>query len=317
MLPGETIGQIIETAGTCDVELKKHNRYDYSPITERADYDWPDGKRLAVYFGLNIEHFSFGEGLGHTPTNPGTQPDVRNFSWRDYGLRVGIWRVFDLFDSLGLPMCHLMNTSIYDYAPQIPAKIRDRGDEFVGHGVTNSEEQGAYSEAEEGKLIAAATGAFHDHEGDGPGGWMGPWISESAYTPDLLAENGYRYIMDWSADDQPFWMRTRSGRLLSIPYHIEINDSPAQLSRRQTADDFTQMVTAHFDEQMRQSQNQPLVFSLALHTFVVGQPYRLAGLRDILTHIVNHPDADRIWFTRPRDIFDHVSALPAGMVPGS
>ena len=317
MLPGETIGQIIETAGTCDVELKKHNRYDYSPITERADYDWPDGKRLAVYFGLNIEHFSFGEGLGHTPTNPGTQPDVRNFSWRDYGLRVGIWRVFDLFDSLGLPMCHLMNTSIYDYAPQIPAKIRDRGDEFVGHGVTNSEEQGAYSEAEESKLIAAATGAFRDHEGNGPGGWMGPWISESAYTPDLLAENGYRYIMDWSADDQPFWMRTRSGRLLSIPYHIEINDSPAQLSRRHTADDFTQMVIAHFDEQMRQSQNQPLVFSLALHTFVVGQPYRLAGLRDILTQSVNHPDADRIWFTRPRDIFDHVSALPAGMVPGS
>ena len=80
------------------MELKKHGRYDYSPITERPDYDWPDGKRVAVYFGLNIEHFSFGEGLGHTPTNPGTQPDVRNYAWRDYGLRVGIWRVFDLFD---------------------------------------------------------------------------------------------------------------------------------------------------------------------------------------------------------------------------
>ena len=214
-------------------------------------------------------------------------------------------------------MCHLMNTSIYDYAPQIPAKIRERGDEFVGHGVTNSEEQGAYSETEEGALIARATEAFRDHEGDGPGGWMGPWISESAHTPDLLAENGYRYIMDWSADDQPFWMRTRAGKLLSIPYHIEINDSPAQLSRRHTADDFTRMVTAHFDEQMRQCDNQPLVFSLALHTFVVGQPYRLAGLRDILTHMVNHPDAGKIWFTRPRDIFGHVSSLPAGTVPGS
>ena len=76
------------------MELKKHNRYDYSPIIERPDYDWPDGKRLAVHFALNIEHFSFGEGLGHTPTNPGTQPDVRNYAWRDYGLRVGIWRVF-------------------------------------------------------------------------------------------------------------------------------------------------------------------------------------------------------------------------------
>ena len=82
------------------MELKKHNRYDYSPITERPDYDWPDGKRLAVYFAMNIEHFSFGEGLGHTPTNPGTQPDVRNYAWRDYGLRVGIWRVFDLFDQM-------------------------------------------------------------------------------------------------------------------------------------------------------------------------------------------------------------------------
>ncbi len=92
MLPGETIGQIIETAGTCDVELKKHNRYDYSPITERADYEWPDGKRLAVYFGLNIEHFSFGEGLGHTPTNPGTQPDVRSGVQPAHVLRHPRWR---------------------------------------------------------------------------------------------------------------------------------------------------------------------------------------------------------------------------------
>ena len=299
------------------LDIRKHNRYDYSPIIGRKDYDWPGGKRLAVYFGLNIEHFSFGEGLGHTPTNPGTQPDVRNYSWRDYGLRVGIWRIFELFEEFGLPMCHLMNTAIYDYAPQIPEKIRARGDEFVGHGRTNSEEQGAYSEAEEAALIAEATQAFRAHEQEGPGGWMGPWISESLHTPDLLKENGYKYIMDWSADDQPFWMKTRAGPILSIPYHIEINDSPAQLSRRHTADDFTRMVTVHFDEQMRQSAKQPLVFSLALHTFVVGQPYRLAGLRDILSHIVNHPDADRIWFTRPRDIHAHVSALPAGVVPGS
>lgn len=296
--------------------MKKHGRYDYSPIVERADYDWPDGKRLAVYFALNIEHFSFGEGLGHTPTNPGVQPDVRNYSWRDYGLRVGIWRVFDLFEEVGLPLCHLMNTSIYDYAPQIPARIRARGDEFIGHGRTNSEQQGDYDEAGEKALIEQATAAFRKHEGEGPGGWMGPWISESAHTPDLLREAGYRFIMDWSCDDQPVWMRTRAGRLLMIPYHIEINDSPAQLSRRHTADDFTRMVTAHFDEQLRQSARQPLVFSLALHTFVVGQPYRLAGLRDILHHMVNHADAGRIWFTRPRAIFDHVSALPPGTVPG-
>ena len=299
------------------MELKKHNRYEYSPIIDRPDYDWPGGKRLAVYFALNIEHFSFGEGLGHTPTNPGTQPDVRNYAWRDYGLRVGIWRIFDLFEQFNLPMCHLMNTSIYDHAAQIPEKIRERGDELVGHGRTNSEEQGGYSETEEKALIAEATGRFRVNEGETPGGWMGPWISESQRTPDLLRENGYRYIMDWSADDQPFWLKTRAGPIMSIPYHIEINDSPAQLSRRHTAQDFTQMVTSHFDEQVRQCAKQPLIFSLAMHTFVVGQPYRLAGLRDILTHITNHAEADKIWYCRPRDIFEHASGLPAGTVPGS
>ena len=297
------------------MEIRRHDRYDYSPIVDRPDYSWPDGRRLAVYFGLNIEHFSFGEGLGHTPTAPGAHPDVRNYAWRDYGLRVGIWRIFDLFDELGLPLCHLMNTAIYDYAPQIPARVRERGDEFIGHGRTNSEAQGGCSEDEERKLIGDATAAFRAHEGEGPGGWMGPWISESAVTPDLLKEAGYSYIMDWSADDQPFWMRTRAGRLLAIPYHIELNDAPAQLTRRHTADDFTRMITAHFDELVRQSADQPLIFSLALHTFVVGQPFRLAGLRDALRHMVDHPEADRIWFTRPRDIFSHVSALPEGTVP--
>jgi peptidoglycan/xylan/chitin deacetylase (PgdA/CDA1 family) len=299
------------------LDIKEHKRYDYSPIVERPQYDWPDGKRLAVYFALNIEHFSFGEGLGHTPTNPGTQPDVRNYSWRDYGLRVGIWRIFDLFDELGLPACHLMNSAIYDYAPQVPQMIRHRGDEFIGHGHTNSEEQGALPEDKEFELISKVTKVFQKNEGSGPGGWMGPWISESLHTPDLLKEAGYSFLMDWSADDQPFWMITKGGPLLSIPYHIEINDSPAQLTRRHTADDFTRMVTAHFDEQLRQSEKQPLVFSLALHTFVVGQPYRLAGLRDILSHITNHVDVDRVWFTRPGEIYRHINTLPKGTVPGS
>jgi hypothetical protein len=298
------------------VEIRRHGRFDYSPIPERPDYDWPEGARLAFYVALNIEHFSFGEGLGHSPTAPGTQPDVRNFAWREYGLRVGIWRIFDLLDELELPACHLMNTAVYGHAPQIPARIRARNDEFVGHGHTNSEQQGDLSEDDERTLIRAVTDAFKTHEGAGPGGWMGPWISEGHTTPDLLKEAGYRFIMDWPCDDQPIWMQTRAGRLLSIPYHIEINDSPAQLTRRHTAADFTAMAISHFDEQMRQSKKQPLVFSLSLHTFVVGQPYRLAGLCDILTHIVNHPERERIWFSRPGEIFDHISALPPGTVPG-
>ena len=298
------------------MEIRQHGRYEYSPICNRPGYEWPDGKKLAFYIALNIEHFSFGEGLGHTPTNLGSQPDVRNFAWRDYGLRVGIWRIFDLLDEFALPACHLMNSSIYDYAHEIPERIRQRGDEFVGHGRTNSEQQGDYCEDDERALIEEVVSAFKKHEGRGPDGWMGPWISESGVTPDLIKEAGCRYIMDWPCDDQPIWMKTRSGPILSIPYHIEINDSPAQLTRRHTASEFSEMTIEHFEELLLQAQSQPLVFSLALHTFVVGQPYRLAGLRNILNHILKHPDADNIWYTRPREIVNHIESLPRGIIPG-
>src|SRR6202161_2656269 len=110
-------------------KLKNHNRYAYSPITERQDFTWPDGKRLAFYVALNVEHFSFGEGLGHTPTALGPPPDQRNYAWRYYGVRVGIWRFFDLMEELGLPLCHLLNSSVCQSHPQIVERIKKRGDD--------------------------------------------------------------------------------------------------------------------------------------------------------------------------------------------
>ncbi len=298
------------------MKIRHHGRYDYSPINQRADYDWPGGKRLAVYIALNIEHFSFGEGLGLTPTALGIQPDVRNYAWRDYGLRVGIWRLFDLFDELGLPASHLVNSAVYDHAPQIMERIRQRGDEIIGHGRTNSETQTGLTEDDERRLIAEATETITRHEGRPPSGWLGPWIAESLVTLDLLKEAGYRYVLDWPCDDQPIWMETRAGPLLSMPYPLEINDSPAMLSRRHTAADFFEMAIDQFEEMLTLSEAEPLVCGISLHTFVVGQPYRLRMLRRLLRHIVEHPQAERIWFTRPADIADHIEALPPGTVPG-
>ena len=164
-------------------------------------------------------------------------------------------------------------------------------------------------------LIREATETIAQHEGRPPAGWMGPWISETPTTPDLLKEAGYTYLMDWPCDDQPFWMRTRSGPILHVPYPVEINDSPAHLNRRHTAADFRQMLTDQFDQMVELSRQQPLVMGLALHTFVVGQPFRLRQLRKALAHIVNHPRADSVWFTRPGEIAAHVLSLPDGIVP--
>lgn len=298
------------------MKLPYHGRFDFSAINARAPYDWPQGKRLAVYIGLNIEHFSYGPGLGHAISNELPQPDPRTFSWRDYGNRVGVWRIFDLLDELGLPACHLVNTAVFHYCPQVLAPIRARGDEIIGHGRTNAERQGQMWADDEERLIRYVRDEILAHAGQDVRGWMGPWMSQSHITPDLLQEAGYTFLMDWPCDDQPIWMRTRAGRLLSVPYPLEINDSPALVVRRHTAVDFEEMIVDQFEEMLDQSERHPLVCGIALHTMVVGQPFRLRSLRRALRRIVEHPRRDKVWFTRPGAIYDHCVSLPAGVIPG-
>ena len=283
--------------------LPSHNRYKYQAINQRADFCWPHNKRLAVYIALNLEHFAFGEGLGGELAPGGPSPDVLNFAWRDYGNRVGVWRLLEIFETLQLPVSLLVNSSIYDYCPEVVAAFVRRGDEVVAHGRSNAERQGTLSEAQESALIEATTTALERHEGSKPAGWLGPWISESHATPDLLAQHGYRYLLDWCHDDQPVWFETRQGRILSVPYPQELNDVPAIMIRRTSAEAFADMIVDNFDEMLEQSENQPLVMGLALHTYVVGQPFRLRHLKRALAHISQtHP---RVWLTTSGAIAEH------------
>ncbi|WP_422367200.1 polysaccharide deacetylase family protein [Pelagibius sp.] len=286
------------------MKLPTHGRYGYSAITERAVYDWPNGTRLAVYIGLNLEHFAFGEGLGAKLAPAGPEPDVLNFAWRDYGNRVGVWRMLDMFDTLGLPAGVLVNAAIYDHCPQVVAAFRERGDEIIAHGRSNSERQGDFDEADERNLIAEVTAALAVAEGKAPAGWLGPWISESRTTPDLLQEAGYRYLLDWCCDDQPIWLETRSGRILALPYPQEVNDIPAIPLHRMSPADFTDLIVDNFEEMLQQAEAQPLVMGIALHPYLVGQPYRLRHLRRALQHIA--AEREQVWLTTPGAIADHV-----------
>jgi peptidoglycan/xylan/chitin deacetylase (PgdA/CDA1 family) len=212
-------------------------------------------------------------------------------------------------------MCHLLNASVCEEMPQIPARIRQRGDEVIGHGYTNSERQSDMDAETEAKMIAHATATLEKACGQRPYGWMGPWISETAITPDLLQEAGYTFLMDWPADDQPFWMTTRKGRLLSVPYPIEINDTPTMLSRAQPATDFSRMILDQFEEMLRLSQNQSLVFGVSLHTFCTGQPFRLLQVRQALQALLQHPRFKDVWVTTPGEIARYAAGLPAACVP--
>jgi allantoinase len=284
-------------------KLPCHNRYDYVPITRRPDYNWPNGSRLAVYIGLNLEHFAFGEGLGAEIAPGGPQPDVLNYAWRDYGNRVGAWRMMEMFDALNLPVSVLANSAMYDYAPELMTAFRARGDEVLGHGRSNSERQSILSADDEAQLIAEASAKITEHEGTPPKGWLSPWIAESSVTPDLLAAAGYGYTLNWCMDDQPVWMRTRAGRLLSIPYPQEVNDIPSIVARKDSAKQFADMIVDNFDEMLQQARSQPLVMGIALHPYLVGQPYRLRHLRRALNHIVTH--SDQIWLTKAGNIFEY------------
>ncbi len=295
--------------------LPTHGRYDYSNITRRPDYTWPGGRRLAVYVALNIEAFGFGVGKGAAIAPPEQAQSHSIYSWRDYGNRVGIWRLFELLDDLGIPAEAQMNTEIYEMAPDIPERLRERGDEILGHGVTNSDEQGHLPEAEERALIERVSATITSHEGARPVGWMSPWLSNSPLTMDLLQEAGYRYAMDWTMDDQPIWIRTRTGRILAMPYPIEVNDSRGIVWFRYTSGEFADLIVDQFDELLEQSARQPLVCPISLHPFIAGRPYRIRQLRRAFQHILQH--RDRIWLTRPRDIYAYVESLPPGVVPGN
>jgi peptidoglycan/xylan/chitin deacetylase (PgdA/CDA1 family) len=294
------------------MELVHHDRYAFSALPDRPVYDWPGGKRLAVSLCHNIEWFSFMTGLGSDHTLPGAAQTTRNYAWRDYGNRVGIWYLFDLLDELGLPTSHNVNAAALEHCPQIVARILARGDEVIGHGLTNSERQDIMDEATERAMIEATSATIAEHFGTRPKGWLGPYIVQSPVTLDLLKEAGYTYTLDWPADDQPFWMRTRTGPILSVPYSIELNDSPAQVFRHHTGADFEQMIVDHFDEMLLQSRKYPLVFNIVLHPFVIGQPFRLRALRRALNHILSH--RDDLWITTPGGIADYVQRLPEGTV---
>jgi allantoinase len=291
--------------------LPDSGRFAYSPIHARPDYVWPNGARLAVYIGFNIEHFAFGEGMGACigPVSP--QPDVLNYSWREYGNRVGAWRCLDLFDELALPTGALINTALYEHCPELVEVFQRRGDELIAHGFSNSMRQADLTEEAEHALLLSCRERIGQQSGAAPTGWLSPWISETRATPDLLAETGYDYTLNWCHDDQPVAMRTRSGRTLwSIPYPQEVNDIPMIVARLMSGEAFAQLITDTLDEMLLQARSQPLVMGIALHPYLVGQPHRLRHLRRALTQVARARDAGEIWVTTPGAICRHAAQQP-------
>jgi peptidoglycan/xylan/chitin deacetylase (PgdA/CDA1 family) len=271
--------------------------FGYSPITERPAISWPDGKRVAFYVGLNVEHF-----LVDRPSTSiwplDLVPDALNYGWRDYGARVGIWRTIDILDRHGIRASTLLNSDVAEHNPQIIRAGVERDWAWLAHGSTNSILHAGYERDEERKVLADIADTIESATGQRPKGWMGPALTETFHTPELLAELGFGYVLDWTNDDQPYHLNVPG--MLSVPYTVELNDLGLFL-RGLTGPDFLQMVKDQYDVLRADAEHSGRVMALALHPFVIGQPFRAKYLDLALEYLAAQPD---IWLTTSDEIAD-------------
>ena len=275
-----------------------NTRYDYSPIIHREPLSLPNNARVAFWVGVNIEYFHID--LHSTPLRPFPYiPDVFNYSWRDYGARVGIWRIMEVLDRHGIRASGLVNAESCKHYPAIFDEGKKRQWEFVAHGLTNSRHITGIEEEEERGIIRKTIDDITDTVGTPPTGWLGPALVETFNTPDLLAEEGIEYVLDWCCDDQPFPMRVRKNRLISVPYGMEQNDLTSFLNKNMSGAQYVQFVIDAFKRLYAEGATNGRVMCIALHPFVIGYPYRIDYLDEALDYICKH---DAVWHATSGEI---------------
>jgi peptidoglycan/xylan/chitin deacetylase (PgdA/CDA1 family) len=274
--------------------------FDYSPITERPPITWPGGARVAVYVGLNVEHFLLDQ--PSTSIWAGTAeltPDALNYGWRDYGARVGIWRTIESLDRHGIRPSVLLNSAVVENHPQIVAAGLERDWAWLAHGRTNSILHTAMTVDQERRVLADVADTISEATGSRPRGWMGPGLTETHHTPELLAEMGFQYVLDWTNDDQPYPLSVPG--LISVPYSVELNDL-LLFAKGTTGPEFVQIVKDQYEQLHADSATSGRVMALALHPFVIGQPFRHEYLDEVLGYLAAQPGA---WLTTSDDIATH------------
>lgn len=275
--------------------------FGYSPITERPPVHWPGGARVAFYVGLNVEHYRIDRpSTSIFAGTAGLTPDPLNYGWRDYGPRVGIWRLTDSLDRHGIRASVMLNSDVGTRYPQIVRAGRDRDWAWIAHGRNNSLFQADMTREEELACLTDVVDTIERDTGRRPRGWLGPALTETFRTPELLAELGLDYVLDWSNDDQPY--RLDVPGMLSVPYSIEVNDISLFVGKSLGGPDFVRIVRDQLDQLHEDSADSGRVMSLVLHPFVIGQPFRHKYLDQALEYIANHPG---VWLTTSDEIAAH------------
>ncbi|GCE28097.1 polysaccharide deacetylase [Dictyobacter alpinus] len=238
-------------------------------------------------------------GMSLNPSTAMFKPDPLNTGWRDYGPRVGIWRLMDLFDRSGIRASCLLNSDACTYYPEIVEEGKKRNWAWIAHGKNNSVRLGTMTREDERVYLTEMTQVITEATGQQPKGWLGPALTESFNTPSLLQELGYSYLLDWGCDDQPFSLNVLQGRLLSVPYSLEINDSAIYVSKTLPGKEYAQMLIDQFKVLYAEGADTARVMGLGLHPFISGQPFRIRYLQEVLAYISQQKD---VWLTTSDEI---------------
>ena len=280
------------------------DRVDYSPIIDRPIIKWPNGARVALWISPNVEHYEYmpDDDAARTPWPRTPFPDVQQYSYRDYGNRVGFWRMLETLDKYNIRSCVSLNVAVLEHFPEIRDAMAERNYDYMSHGIYNTRYLYTYTEEQEREFYRDTIETLKLHTGKQLKGMLGPAISGTERTPDLMAEAGLIYHTDWMHDDQPVPIKVKSGKLISVPYSIELNDSSLLRDNHYEGDYFARICKAQFDQLYKEGAESGRVMCIALHPFLIGQPHRIKYLDEILSHIMSH---DGVWQTTADEIADY------------
>lgn len=279
-----------------------NERITYSPITKRPALKLPNAARMAVWVIVNVEEWDPKQPMPRTvltpPAGGSPSPDIPNWAWHEYGNRVGFWRILKVFDEHKLPAALAINGCAIEAYPDIVEAAIARNWEFMGHGFTQRNMQKVENERED---IQKTNAAIIKATGKPPRGWLGPGLTETWETPDILVEEGYDYVCDWVLDDQPVWLKTRTKPIVNVPYTQECNDVAMMLIQHHKASEYYERAIDQFDQIYEDSAESARVMAIVLHPYIMGAPHRLKYFRKIFEKIRSKPD---VAFMTGGEIFD-------------
>ena len=277
-------------------------RFDYVPMARRRPWTLPKGARIAVWTIVNIEEWDIEKPMARqyltAPQGVATVPDVPNWAWHDYGMRVGFWRLYEALAKRKIRATTSINAHVVKSYEPVARAMLDAGWEFMGHGVV----QGAmHLLPDQRAAIRESVRLLKEFTGRKPKGWLGPGLTETWETLDYLAQEGIEYVSDWVNDDQPYDIRTTAGPLVSVPYSIELNDIPMMVIQHHASSEWVRRVKDQFDRLWAEGAKNPRVMAMAVHPYISGVPHRIRYFEAVYDYMRKKPG---VWLTTGEEIYE-------------